>query len=80
MSRCAEGTTYLNIPAKAEQISFHDDIDKAVEARCSPLPKGTNMMRKTLKDLTDLGFDFFKFKITIYYWKSFYQDYRLSVV
>ena len=59
LSRCAEGTTYLNIPAKAEHISYHDDINQAVEARCSPLPKPTEMMQKTLNDLTDLGFDFF---------------------
>ena len=55
MSRCAEGTTYLNIPAKAENISFHNDINSAVEARASPLPKLSLMRRKTLQRLTDKG-------------------------
>ena len=60
MKRCAEGTTYLNIPAKAENISFHNDIKSAVEARASPLPKIvsvdiSSLMRKALQDLTDKG-------------------------
>ena len=60
MERCAEGTTYLNIPAKAENISFHNDINSAVEARGSPLPKIasvdiSSMLRKALQDFTDKG-------------------------
>ena len=39
MKRCAEGTTYLNIPAKAENIAYYDDINSALDARGSLLPK-----------------------------------------
>ena len=55
MHRCAEGTTYLNIPAKAENISFHNDINSAVEARASPLPKISFLRRWAQQDLTDKG-------------------------
>ena len=55
MQRCAEGTTYLNIPAKAENISYYDDINSALEARGSLLPKclSTDINASSINNIID---------------------------
>ena len=53
--RLAKGTTYLNVPAKCENISFHTDVESALKSRSRPLPKlgpydPSKLWRKQLKN------------------------------
>ena len=62
--RLAEGTTFLNIPAKADNLSFHTDVENALTACSEPLPKlgpydFSKVWRNQLKKLSDKGFELF---------------------
>ena len=62
LPRVAEGTTFLNIPAKTDNISFHTDVEDALAARSEPLPKlgpfdSSKVWRNQLKKFSDQGFE-----------------------
>ena len=58
LPRVAEGTTFLNIPAKTDNISFHTDVEDALAARSEPLPQlgpfdSSKVWRNQLKKFSD---------------------------